>query len=84
MENTFQIQEATIIPASVATHVSKPFFYCDEENSTYRATMKAYNAEGEVVQNLEVKFTQEDYDKWGTDNEYIYNLIYTKLGLTRI
>lgn len=84
MNNTFQIQEATVIPASTATRVSKPFFFLDEENSVYRATVKSYNADNEFVKNLEVFFTQEEYDAWGTDNEYIYSLLFQKLEMTKI
>lgn len=84
MENTFQIQEATVIPAKTAIRTSKPVFFLDEENSIYRATVKAYNADNVLVQNLEVFFTQEEYDAWGTDNDYIYSLLFQKLGMTKI
>lgn len=84
MDNTFQIEEATVIPAKTATRISKPVFFLDEENSVYRATVKSYNADNELVQNLEVFFTQAEYDAWGTDNEYIYSLLFEKLGMTKI
>ncbi|MBK9249360.1 MAG: hypothetical protein IPM69_14915 [Ignavibacteria bacterium] len=84
MDNTLQVQEITVIPAKKATRISKPFFFLDEENGAYRATVKAYSSEGELVQNLEVRFTQEEYDAWGTDNEYIYSLLIAKLAMIQI
>lgn len=84
MNNTFQIQETVGIPAVNISQLSKATIFADEENGIYRATTKAYNAQDEFVRNYEAFITQEEYDAWGTDEEYIYDLICTKLEFTRV
>lgn len=84
MDNVKNITEFTVTPAKVATSISKAQIFVDEENSSYRATVKAFDSKGDFIGNLEAHFTQEEYDNWGTDGEYIYDLICSKLGIERI
>ena len=83
MTQVFAIEEFTTSPAIVAVYVSQPAFFLDEDAKTYRATVKCYDGERNFVGNKEVTFTQEEYDGWGTDDEYIYNLLHEKLGTKR-
>jgi len=83
MTQVFRTKETVIVSAITAQYISLPTFYLDERNKAYRATMECYNSDKKLVGMKEVFFTQEDYDAWGTDSEYIYNLIYSKLGIVR-
>lgn len=80
----FKIDKFKVVSEVIAEYISQPAFFIDEPNSLYRATVKTYDAEGNFIGNKEVSFTQEEYDNWGTDNNYIYNLIHTKLGTQQI
>ncbi len=79
----FKIEQLEIISAKIAVFISQPSFFLNEEKKTYRATVKCYDSNKEFIENKEVAFTQEEYDTWGTENEYIYKLIHEKLGTTR-
>lgn len=84
-KNTMIAIEPTVgIPAVNISQLSKATIFADEENGIYRATIKAYNAQDEFVRNYEAFLTQEEYDAWGTDEDYIYNLICTKLEFIRV
>lgn len=78
MQNTF-IKTVVGVPALTINSVSKPTFFCDEKTGVYRATVDCYDGDTFICAK-ETFFTQEEYDAWGTDNTYIYNLIYTKLN----
>ena len=41
------------------------------------------NADGNIVDNKYVKIEGEEYNAWGDDDNYITNLVLTKLGLTK-
>lgn len=84
MDNLIRIQQINCSTPVLADYISKPIFRLQEDNGHYSATVKCIDLDGEVVGGKEVFFTQEEYDAWGTDNEYIYNLILNKLGMTRI
>lgn len=76
----FAIEETTAVPAVTASYISLPTFFLDEKRQSYRATVECYDADKKLCGRLEVKFTQEEYDAWGTDSKYIYDLIHEKLG----
>ena len=81
---TFKIEQTTAVPAVTMEYISLPTFFLDTLNARYRATVICYDASGVVVGNKEVQFTQEEFDAWGTDDKYIYDLIHEKLGTKRI
>jgi len=83
MTQVFAIQKFTVVPVVAAMFISKATFFCDEVAGLYRATIKCYDKDKKFIGNKEVFFTQDEYDAWGTDNEYIYTLICTKLGIVR-
>ena len=41
------------------------------------------NADGNLLDNKYVKIEGEEYNAWGDDDNYITNLVLTKLGLTK-
>lgn len=83
MIQVFAIEKFTVVPVVTAAFISKPNLFCDEEQGSYRATIKCYDKNKKFIGNKEATFTQEEYDGWGTDSEYIYSLICQKLGIVR-
>lgn len=43
-----------------------------------------YNSDNIVIQNQVITIEGEEYDLWGNDDDYLINLIASKLGLTII
>jgi len=41
------------------------------------------NANGNLLDNKMVKIAGDEYNAWGDDDNYIVNLVLTKLGLTK-
>jgi len=41
------------------------------------------NAAGNLLDNKSVKISGDEYNAWGDDDNYIINLVLTKLGLTK-
>jgi hypothetical protein len=41
------------------------------------------NANGNLLDNKTVKIEGDEYNAWGDDDNYITNLVLTKLGLTK-
>ena len=81
---TFKIEQTTAVPAIMMEYISLPTFFLDTLNKNYRATVLCYNSDGVIIASKEVQFTQEEFDAWGTDDKYIYDLIHEKLGTKRI
>ena len=52
-------------------------------NSHVTLVVHYLNANGNLLDNRIVKIEGDEYDNWGDDDNYITNLVLTKLGLTK-
>lgn len=52
-------------------------------NSHVTMVVHYLNANGNLLDNKFVKIEGDEYDAWGDDDNYITNLVLTKLGLTK-
>lgn len=52
-------------------------------NSYVSVTVTYLNSNGNAIHNEYVKIQGEEYNGWGLDDEYLVNLVLTKLGLTK-
>jgi hypothetical protein len=53
-------------------------------NSHVLMVVHYLNAAGNLLDNKYVKISGDEYNAWGDDDNYIINLVLTKLGLTKI
>lgn len=52
-------------------------------NSHVTIMVHYFNSNGHLLENKIVKIEGEEYKNWGNDDNYITNLVLTKLGLTK-
>ena len=52
-------------------------------NSHVTVVVQFLNATGNLLDNKIVKIEGDEYNAWGDDDNYITNLVLTKLGLTK-
>jgi len=50
-------------------------------NSSARITVQLLNEDGGLVGVEFVNMAGSDYDNWGSDDQYLVNFVFTKLGL---
>lgn len=50
-------------------------------NSSARITVQLLNEDGGLVGVEFVNMVGPDYDNWGSDDQYLVNFVFTKLGL---
>lgn len=81
--NIIQIKEVDCSVPLIVTSMSSPNFRIETETGTYYATVKCMDADGKVLTSREVEITKNEYDEWGTDDDYIVNLVLSKLNFER-
>lgn len=52
-------------------------------NSFVSISVAYYNSNDNLIHNEYVKIEGEEYNNWGLDDQYLVNLVLTKLGLTK-
>ena len=52
-------------------------------NSYVSISVSYFNSNGNLIHNEHVKIEGEEYNNWGLDDQYLVNLVLTKLGLTK-
>lgn len=70
------------LPAPVATKIELSVSEL-VLNSYVIIVVSYFNSKGNVIHNELVKIEGEEYNNWGLDDQYLVNLVLTKLGLTK-
>ena len=70
------------LPAPVATKIELSVSEL-VLNSYVIIVVSYFNSNGNLIHNEYVKIEGEEYNNWGLDDQYLVNLVLTKLGLTK-